>query len=143
RSREALALPAHAVREWLRGGKAGEVADVEGVPAGTARPGAGRQALRWRGPDPGESSVVGPEEVRPGDTLVVPADYGGADELGWAPLSARPVPDVGDLCVNEMANAAPADGTRRLLRLRLYGGRGDDLRTLLVEGEDYSSALEE
>src|SRR5262249_62332660 len=68
-----------------------------------------------------DSRVVGPDELTPGDTLVVPSEYGGADAFGWDPLSREPVPDVGDLCVNEMANAAPGDGPR-LIRLRLHGG---------------------
>ncbi len=64
--------------------------------------------------------MVLPDEVRPGDTLVVPSGYGGADAFGWKPESQEPVPDVGDLCVNDMANAAPGDGSR-LIRLRLFG----------------------
>src|SRR5262249_52360069 len=82
--------------------------------------GAGRPALRWYGPEAEESRVVLPDKVRPGDTLVVPSRYGGADAFGWKPESQEPVSDVGDRCVNHMANAAPGDG-KRLIRLRLPG----------------------
>src|SRR5262249_22492538 len=119
RTREALALPIGAARAWLSGAAPAEVTDQEGASVRPASARERRPALRWRGPDPAFSGVVGPEEVRPGDTLVVPAAYGGADAFGWSPRSTAPVPDVGDLCVNDMADRAPDDGSRRLLRLRL------------------------
>src|SRR5206468_1593079 len=33
----------------------------------------------------------------PGDTLIVPSEYGGADRFGWNPVEKSPVEDVGDL----------------------------------------------
>jgi CRISPR-associated endonuclease/helicase Cas3 len=145
RSREALALPVAAVRAWLHEAPPAEVADVEGTSCPVA-PGRGRRrALRWRGPE--DSEVVGPEGMIPGDTLVVPAEYGGADAFGWDPLATGPVPDVGDLCVNEMADRAPGNGNQ-LVRLRLYPGGGpvpdglvSELRQLLLDGKDHDDSL--
>src|SRR5262249_12984085 len=83
RSREALPLPVAAVRRWLCQEPTPDVADLEGT-GGASRSGReGRVALRWSGPESADSGLVGPEEVRPGDTLVIPSEYGGADEFGW------------------------------------------------------------
>jgi CRISPR-associated endonuclease/helicase Cas3 len=153
RSREALAVPINAVRNWLREAPPTEVADIEGLPGEAQRGETGRPALRWRGPESEESSPIPPGEVRPGDTMVVPAAYGGADEFGWNPASSEPVADVGDLCLNEMANTAPGGG-RRLVRLRLYEGFNptedteaqklvEKLQRLLKDGEDTEDALDE
>jgi CRISPR-associated endonuclease/helicase Cas3 len=122
RTREALPLPVGAVRAWLRQAEPAEVADIEGVGAPQQRRAPGRLALRWRGPEAEGTCPVVPDDIDPGDTLVVPAEYAGADALGWDPGSREPVQDVGDLCVNDMANSAPDDGRRRLIRLRLYDG---------------------
>lgn len=40
-------------------------------------------------------------EIRPGDTLVVPAEHGGLDRYGWAPTSREPVIDVSELAALE------------------------------------------
>jgi CRISPR-associated endonuclease/helicase Cas3 len=158
RSREAMPLPLVAVQNWLRQGAPAEVADIEGISGiMDAAPG-GRLALRWYGPEAEGTRRVNANEVRPGDTLVVPSEYGGADEFGWDPQSQEPVSDVGDLCINDMANAAPDDGSKRLIRLRLFEGvrtgqtDSEQLRTLdadikkicgrLEEGEDTDSAVE-
>jgi CRISPR-associated endonuclease/helicase Cas3 len=162
RTREALPLPVAAVRAWLRQLEPTEVADVEGVVALPQRRAPGRPALRWRGPESEVSGPVEPDDIQPGDTLVVPAEYGGADALGWDPVSRESVVDVGDMCVNDMANGAPDDGRRRLIRLRLYDGveqaltpPPDDgqpakplgkllgeLRGQLDEGADHEAALD-
>jgi CRISPR-associated endonuclease/helicase Cas3 len=147
RSREAMSLPVSAVRNWLRGQTPVEVTDMEGGSAQQGRPGPGRPALRWYGPDSEDTRVVGPEAIRPGDTLVVPSVYGGADVFGWDPASPDPVADVGDLCINDMANAAPGAG-RRLVRLRLYESTGGQttvrqLRGLLERGEDADAAVQQ
>jgi CRISPR-associated endonuclease/helicase Cas3 len=96
---EALPLPVGAVRAWLAGQKsAADWGDVEGQRLQMARTGAGqaRPCLRWLGPE--DSVVATPADIRPGDTVVVPAEYGGADEFGWKPEQPTPVPDVGDVC---------------------------------------------
>jgi CRISPR-associated endonuclease/helicase Cas3 len=157
RSRETLSLPVQAVRNWLSQAGRVEVADIEGTPGQSQRVSNGRKALRWRGPDSDETDVIGSQDIRPGDTLVVPSTYGGADSFGWFPECSEPVSDVGDVCVNEMANAAPNDGLRRLIRLRLYPSVEEQLapegpslnrmvqavRDLVDAGEDYADALDE
>lgn len=98
RLREALPVPVWSVRAWLSGASAGRVADAEGLlrsEESVARR-EGRRAVRWAGPD--ECEVVIPTGIRAGDTVVVPASYGGADDFGWRPESRSPVRDVADLC---------------------------------------------
>src|SRR5262249_35662562 len=93
-SREAMPLPLVAVQNWLRERTPAEVADIEGIAGQTEATGGGRLALRWYGPESEESHPVSANGVRPGDTLVVPSEYGGADAFGWNPQSQEPVPDV-------------------------------------------------
>jgi CRISPR-associated endonuclease/helicase Cas3 len=119
--REALPIPIWTVRAWLSQMNAAEVADLEGI-AGTEPVvnGARRIALRWRGPE--ESEVIGPNQITPGDTLIVPASYGGADEYGWHSNSIDLVTDISDQCANEIAHEFAMSGTtfgQRPYRLRL------------------------
>ena len=97
-SAEAMAIPLPAVRRWLEGGRPMDLADLEGALPDSAerrlsqvRP---RPVLRWAGAGSDGTRLIQPGEIMPGDTIVVPADYGGADEFGWAPDSRQPVRDV-------------------------------------------------
>lgn len=97
-SLEALAVPIGAARRWLAGQSASSIADVM---AGDAEPDEVRArdmqpvvALRWRGND---SEWVSADELRPGDTLIVPADRGGICDGSFDAESTAPVLDVGDL----------------------------------------------
>jgi len=90
RSLEAIELPIWAVQRWLAGRDQAQP-DLADAPAAAPEEDQGRRApdrerhvFRWRGHD--ESSCwVRPAELRPGDTLVVPASYGGIDDFGWNP----------------------------------------------------------
>ncbi len=101
---ESLALPLPTVRAWLRREAeptgAADVSDVEGNAREAAledrsRAAAGRLALRWQGADE-SPRVVRDWELRPNDTIVVPASYGGLRDGNWDPEAADPVPDLGD-----------------------------------------------
>ncbi|HXG67582.1 MAG TPA: type I-U CRISPR-associated helicase/endonuclease Cas3, partial [Blastocatellia bacterium] len=130
--REALPVPVWTARAWLSRARVVDIADVEGVMVESGETGESQlHALRWRGPE--ESEFISPDKIAPGDTLVVPASYGGADEYGWHPESQAPVEDIGDECANELAHEfATTSGFRmgrRPYRLRLDIGVSDRLET--------------
>ncbi len=95
-SQEAVGLPLSVVRRWLRDQPAMPLSDLDFDPRSDGEPAAGhsRLALRWRGLD--GSALVGPDEIRPGDTLVVPAAYGGLDRYGWSPGRHAAVEDIAE-----------------------------------------------
>lgn len=97
-TREALEVPIYAFRSWLEGRRSQDVTDLEGV--ALLKPpdekALGRPVLCWRGPD--DCKVLYSGDVRPGDTLVIPAQYGGCDTYGWAPNKKRPVEDIAESC---------------------------------------------
>lgn len=107
RSAEALALPLWAVRRWLvprtnwntgaeKGPLDDPLADIgTAEPEEDGRPSRGRRAFRWRGLDE-RSRWVAAQDLRPGDTVVVPASYGGIDEYGWHPGSTAVATDVAE-----------------------------------------------
>ncbi len=97
-SLEALAVPIGAARRWLAGERSSSIADVM---VGDTEPDELRRAdaapvvaLKWRGED---SEWVRADELRPGDTLIVPAEFGGVRDGSFDPESKAPVLDVGDL----------------------------------------------
>lgn len=93
---EGLPVPVYAARAWLARLPEADVADVEGEQADGRDVRSDCLALRWRGARSAVTGPISPLEISPGDVLVVPAVYGGADVYGWDPSSAEPVTDVGD-----------------------------------------------
>ncbi|HLH29490.1 MAG TPA: type I-U CRISPR-associated helicase/endonuclease Cas3, partial [Acidimicrobiales bacterium] len=91
---EGIELPVWTVRRWLAGSSDADAADVEGERASSEEAQTGRRALRWTSPT--EAELVEPAEIRPGDTLVVPSEYGGCDAFGWHPTSREPVADLAE-----------------------------------------------
>jgi CRISPR-associated endonuclease/helicase Cas3 len=92
---EALPLPRSAVLRWLAAGDAPPLADVAIVaPAGELS--AEKVVLRWSG-GPEDAEIVQATKIQPGDTVVVPAAYGGVDQWGWNPGRVEPVKDLGDM----------------------------------------------
>lgn len=89
-SPEAMSLPLGAVRRWLHGLPEPDTSDVEGGQeedeSETKRPTPSRRwravALREQGPE-----IVEGDDLRPGDTLVVPTAYGGIEGGNWSPGS--------------------------------------------------------
>lgn len=100
RAAEAVEVPLWTARAWLR--REGErLADISDAPEREAsgeiqKPPDGRRAFRWAGSGDPRTRVVGPGDLRTGDILIVPAEYGGCDEFGWAPTSGEIVRDVAD-----------------------------------------------
>ena len=99
---EALGMPVAAVRRWLRDQNQ-EIADVEGIAIEETKEekrDRGRSVLRWRGI--GKSKIASAKDIHPGDTVVVPTSYDGADEFGWNPAFAGTL-DIGDEANNTQA----------------------------------------
>jgi CRISPR-associated endonuclease/helicase Cas3 len=103
RAEEMVEVPLWAARAWLRKHPDSAPACVSDTPerdrTEESDPGSGplgRWAFRWAGADDPRTGNVSPARLQPGDVLVVPAEYGGCDELGWAPDSDTPVMDVAD-----------------------------------------------
>jgi len=114
---EALSIPVWHARRWLEKAskEAANVADQPGTaPSDDRTDGTARPFLRLRG---GEGEREGEvftraADIRPSDTIIVPASYGGCDQFGWHPESDAPVDDIADLA------AAPYRAKR--LRVRLH-----------------------
>lgn len=116
RTAEMIDVPIWAATAWLHGKSTAHVADLADVPArdesvDQEQTQAKKMAFRWAGADDPRTGLAGPADLRPGDVLVVPSDYGGCDEFGWAPESCEPVADVAD------AAARPFYARRYALRI--------------------------
>ena len=109
RAAEAIEIPLSAVGAWLRQYwyEAAEVSDVPARETEAGAPGssrvADRPAFRWAGHGSPRTGLVGPNELRPGDLVVVPAVYGGCDRFGWAPASMDTVRDVAEVAAGPYA----------------------------------------
>jgi CRISPR-associated endonuclease/helicase Cas3 len=94
---EALSVPLFAAQKWLaKADDATGLPDVEGsrtADGDAAVPRSSRKALVWRGEN---SEMVEASGIRPGDTIVVPSEYGGVADGNWAPDSLTQVIDLGD-----------------------------------------------
>ena len=103
RAAEIVEVPVWSAKAWLRrlqdNAPSAHIADVpqRGSDQETDRTGeGGRRAFRWAGADDPRTRLVQAEELRPGDVLIVPAEYGGCDDFGWAPTCHDRVTDVAD-----------------------------------------------
>jgi CRISPR-associated endonuclease/helicase Cas3 len=95
-SLECVSVPIGQVRRWLSGLEIAAGSDIESVePDSEGRSVSERMpcAVRWRGLDEAELLTT-PNQLRPGDVLVLPASVGGQDELGTIPTEAAA--DLGD-----------------------------------------------
>jgi CRISPR-associated endonuclease/helicase Cas3 len=132
---EALRLPIRAARRFLAEAPDNDGADApERLDNDNELPVQGRRkAVRWRGKDP---KVIEANAIGPGDTLVVPASYGGCDRYGWAPASKEPVADIAQ------RSAGAFQDKQRVLRLhpalfKNAGGNGEaegESLWVLIEG---------
>lgn len=98
---ESVDLPIWAVREWLREvPHADDIPDTEGGTPPRRDEGSGHEVLLWRGRE--KATVSLPAEIQPGDTVIVPAQYGGHDEYAF-----NPTPDQENTPVRDLSNLAP------------------------------------
>ena len=116
RSTEMVTVPIWAAAAWLRRWNTARAAQVADVPEREEDlevflSETDRLAFRWAGADDPRTGLVDAAQLRPGDVLVVPADYGGCDEHGWTPMALDPVADVAD------AAALPYCGRRLAVRV--------------------------
>jgi CRISPR-associated endonuclease/helicase Cas3 len=106
RSLEAIELPVWAVHRWLerRNRATLDIADVpsresdEQVAANFR----GKLVFRWRGNEQ-QSGWISSSAIQPGDSIVVPARYGGVDEFGWDPNFETAALDVGQKAAQAFA----------------------------------------
>lgn len=97
---EAMSVPFATVRAWLAGQPGSDISDTEGQPIeDVAEPRTfGRRALRWNGD---ESQIVCAQSdaepsLRPGDTIIVPAGYGGIRSGSFDPAATETVRDCAE-----------------------------------------------
>ena len=110
---EMLQVPWRAAIAWLRGDQELEVADIDGGVAAfgghrsrhTADAGDGW--VRWTGHDQPPDPIL-PEEVRPGDVLIVDPTLGGLSDGTWNPSSDLVVTDLGDAAQHAISTARHA-----------------------------------
>ncbi len=136
RSAEMIDVPIWAAEAWLRRwntARAAGVADVhersvEDLEVEQSE--TNRLAFRWAGADDPRTGLVRHSELRPGDVLVVPADYGGCDDYGWAPVERDPVADVADDA------AWPYRGRRLAVRVTPDVAHWDRLAAVLSRSDE-------
>ena len=94
---EAVSVPIWTAKRWLTGyGKDPQLGDVEGMKDVTDDQGKkDKDVLLWCGAKDKRTRVIKPADIAPGDTIIVPSDYGGCDTYGWDDSSDIPVDDIG------------------------------------------------
>lgn len=93
---EALAVPIGEARRWLRYREgdplaADAPATEHDAPVRDSRPGIRRRVARWT---PDGVALVGAGQIAPGDTIVVPATFGGITSGNWNPTAGVRVADL-------------------------------------------------
>lgn len=91
---EKIDVPIAAVKRWLASRDPLPVADIDQVGEGFEA--TGTERLGWRINEFGDAEAVRPQELNPGDVLIVPSSYGGLRDGAWAPDCQVPVSDVAD-----------------------------------------------
>jgi CRISPR-associated endonuclease/helicase Cas3 len=121
RAAESIQLPVFAVKRWLLGFRgSAELSDIgmlEPQPE-TGTETRGRWVFRWLGDDD-RSTWIAPHGIRPGDTIVVPAHYGGVDSHGWNPQQRGPIDHPDAPRVRDLGRTAalPYAGRRFVVRV--------------------------
>jgi CRISPR-associated endonuclease/helicase Cas3 len=121
RAAEAIEVPLWAARAWLdqKGSEAADISDAVERATDTDEQAGSRHraAFRWAGEDSDRTGAIVSRELRNGDLIVVPADYGGCDGWGWNPKPADSAASAGE--VADVADAAlwPYRGRRFAVRV--------------------------
>lgn len=126
--REALAMPLGAVRRWLKEQEQ-EIADVEGLnpaPSKEEKRDALKPVILWRS---GEAKMANANSLRPGDTIVVPSFYGGADQFGWNPKESF----TADIAHAVNTDEADKGVRRRCIRLDVAAKTDSELAALVAQ----------
>lgn len=138
---EGCPVPIWEVRAWLEGSTdVPEVShDLESLQAPSSEEKEdttynARCALAWRGAD--ESVLRRPEDIRPGELLIVPCEYGGCTDFGWDPSSTSPVKDIGDAVATSLRR-------RPVLRLAALPSGQPDLDAIRDEFLNSASQWDE
>jgi CRISPR-associated endonuclease/helicase Cas3 len=126
-TREALPMPVNSVRRWFRGMDA-NASDVEGLQSEPLE----QNEKKSRQPKPiviwssKGATLEFDTAIRPGQTIVIPVSYGGADKYGWNP-------DATPLDIFDEVNKDEADrGLRkRIVRLDVVVKQQPELQDLL------------
>ena len=96
---ERLDVPVTAVRQWLAAPNAvpPATADIDS-PGIEVSPASGVSVNRrvWRLDDEGAAQPIDAHELRPGDVVFAPAEYGGLVDGVWDPSGTEPVSDIAD-----------------------------------------------
>lgn len=94
---ETLSIPLYALKAFLRHEADADVIDLEGSADKEER---GRENQKgqpvyiWKGKDGGEIADAG--GIKPGNIVVLPTSYKGADDFGWFPACTAAVTDVAE-----------------------------------------------
>ena len=152
RSAEAIEVPIWAARAWLRGRSepaAGlaDIAERELEDQTASR--RDRPVFRYAGSrDEQRTGIVFPNQLRPGDLIVVPATYGGCDEWGWDPVATERQPTT-DLAERAAEPYAARHFAVRVTPELIYqglseeGGGGDPTFPLAAVREALAALLAE
>lgn len=141
-SLEAVALPLATVCAWLTGQSALDEGDTEGASLGSREEESvdergqmapsGRRVLVWRGDN---SEIVAATSLKPGDTIVVPASYGGIRNGCFDAAATDPVTDRAE-------EATFFARSRPVLRLHPAVLRGLQLSLPLDDADEARAALQ-
>ena len=118
RAAEMVEVPLWSAKAWLsrsrnqdRLANISDVAERGGDEVTQETRGHNAPVFRWAGAGDPRTGRVLPDELRPGDVLVMPADRGGCDDFGWSPAFDKRVTDVAD------AAARPFRSRRHAVRV--------------------------
>ncbi len=94
---ETLSVPLYAVHAFFNHTSANDIVDIEGVKETESRQREnteGKLVYIWQGKDKG--NIVHSNKIQPGNIVVMPANYKGADSFGWFPASEEIVTDLAE-----------------------------------------------